>query len=133
MSTVHWLPKSRPALAVLALSLFAVAMCAAPRLQGNAAPPQAGLLPGKVLLENDRVLVIEGLAVPNQPGAMHKHALAALVVCIEGAKMKETLPDGSTQTYERKPGDVMWREAGLVHSETNLGQTRLRVIAVQLK
>ncbi len=133
MSAVKWLTKSRTALAVLALALFAVAVCAAPHRQANAPPPQAGLLPGKVLLENDHVVVIESLTAPKEIGAMHKHALAALVVCVEGAKMKETLPDGSTRTFDRQPGDVMWRDAGLEHSEANIGPTRLRVVAVQLK
>ena len=94
---------------------------------------QAGLPRGKVLLENDRVLVVEGTLAPGEATGMHKHPLPAVVICIEGGTLKETFPDGTTRTYERKTGDMAWRQKDFQHDEINVGQTRERVIAVQLK
>ncbi len=86
-----------------------------------------------MLLINDRVEVVEGTLAPGAVAGMHKHTLAAVVIFVEGATIKETLPDGTTRTYERKPGEVAWRDASFQHDETNVGQSRMRVIVVQLK
>ena len=115
----------RPSVASTILAAAAVAVVAAPQ--------KPGLPGGKMLLENDRIVVVEGIVAPGDVNRMHKHELRSVVVCIEGATIKETLPDGRTRTYGRKPGDVAWRDAGLLHEELNVGETRLRVIAVQLK
>lgn len=96
-------------------------------------PPQAGLQRGKVLLENDRVLVVEGTIAPGETTGMHKHALPTVVICLEGGTLREVLPGGDANTYERKAGEVVWRDKDFLHNETNIGKSRLRVIAVQLK
>lgn len=115
----------RPALALVFLALSVAAV--------SGGPQQLGIPGGKVLLENDRVVVVEATLAPGATSRMHKHALPAAIVCLEGATIKETLPDGRTRTYERRSGEVAWRDAGIQHDEANVGQTRLRVIAVQIK
>lgn len=126
----------RTLLALLILSLGAAAVGATSRgdpARAQSAPQQPGRLRGKPLLENDRVVVVEAGIEPGATAGMHRHGLATVIVCLQGATIKETYADGSTRTFERKAGDVIWREAGFQHDETNVGQTRLRVVAVQLK
>ncbi len=115
----------RPLLAsgVLVVSVAAVA----------AAPQQQRAPFGKVLLSNDRVEVVEGILTPGQAVGMHRHTLAAVVLFLEAATIKEALPGGHTEIHERKAGEVLWREAGFQHDEANVGKSRMRVVVVQLK
>lgn len=117
----------RSALTLLAIAALAVAAGSPP------GAPQAGLQRGRVLLENDHVVVVEGTIGPGEVTGMHTHELPAVVVCIEGSTLKETLPDGTTRNVTRTPGEVVWRDKSFRHDETNTGEKTLRVIAVQMK
>ncbi|HJY86295.1 MAG TPA: hypothetical protein VKE24_05600 [Candidatus Acidoferrales bacterium] len=113
---------------LVTFSVLVVSVAAAAAL-----PQQQGAPLGKVLLSNDRVEVVEGILTPGQAVGMHRHTLAAVVLFLEGATIKEELPDGHTEIHERKPGEVVWREAGFEHNEANVGKSRMRVVVVQLK
>ncbi len=130
MRTPTW---KRPLLLFTILAIAAGAVGAVPRrMQSQGGPVRIGV-GGKVLLENDWVKVVEGGIAAGEAAGLHRHNLATVVVVLEGATIEETLHTGGTATFDRKPGDVIWRDAGLQRDEFNLGRTRLRVIAVQLK
>jgi mannose-6-phosphate isomerase-like protein (cupin superfamily) len=126
----------RPFSSVAILVLGAAAVIAAPHrgagfAKGSIQKPEPRGV--RRLLENDRVQVLEAIIPPGEEAGVHTHSQPTVIVVVEGATIRETLSDGQTRTEERKPGDVLWRAAGFQHNETNLGKTRLRAIAVQLK
>jgi beta-alanine degradation protein BauB len=85
----------------------------------------------KVLLENDRVRVLEVQQKPGEKAAMHSHP-ASLVYSLSSSKAKFTAPDGKTTESELKAGAVNWREAE-THAIENVGTTDSRVLVIELK
>ena len=85
----------------------------------------------KVLLENDRVRVLEVQQKPGEKSAMHSHP-ASLVYPLSSGKTKFTSPDGKTTEGELKAGAVNWREAE-THAVENVGTTDSRVLVIELK
>jgi quercetin dioxygenase-like cupin family protein len=85
----------------------------------------------KVLLENDRVRVLEVRQKPGEKGAMHSHP-ASLVCPLTTSKAKFTAPDGKTTEGELKAGEVTWREAE-THAVENVGTTESHVLVIELK
>ncbi len=73
----------------------------------------------KVLLENDRVRVLEYQIKPGKKDAMHSHP-ANIVYSITPGKFMFTLPDGKTMVRELKAGGVLFLEAE-THSTENMG------------
>ncbi len=73
----------------------------------------------KVLLDNDRVRVLEYQIKPGKKDAMHSHP-AYIVFSITPGKFMFTLPDGKTMVRELKAGGVMFLEAE-THSTENMG------------
>ena len=85
----------------------------------------------KVLLENDRVRVLE---VRHQPGvkeAMHSHP-AYISYYLDATKVKVTTPDGKTVEKERKAGDVQFNEP-VTHALENVGTNEQHVLVIELK
>src|SRR5690349_16488124 len=64
----------------------------------------------KVLLENDKVRVLEFRARPGQSEPMHSHP-AMTVYDLSGGRFRLTTPDGKTETLESKPGTAAWSAA----------------------
>ena len=85
----------------------------------------------KVLLENDRVRVLEVRQKPGEKGAMHSHP-ASLICPLSTSKAKFTSPDGKTTESELKAGEVTWREAE-THAVENVGTTDSQVLVIELK
>ena len=86
----------------------------------------------KVLLENDRVRVLEVQQKPGEKLAMHSHP-AYLVYSLSLGKAKFTSPDGKTIEGElNKAGAVNWHEAE-THAVENVGTTDSRVLVIELK
>jgi quercetin dioxygenase-like cupin family protein len=85
----------------------------------------------KVLLENDRVRVLEYVSKPGDKEAMHSHP-ANLLYMLSGATVKFTLPDGKTTESQLKAGEVGWREAE-THAVENVGNTDAHVLIIELK
>ena len=85
----------------------------------------------KVLLENDRVRVLD---VQHQPGGkepMHSHP-AYVAYALTNLTMKVTSPDGKTVVKERKAGEVNWGEP-VTHAIENVGTTEFHMLVVELK
>jgi len=85
----------------------------------------------KVLLENDRVRVLEFRLKPGEKDPMHSHP-SMIVYFLSSFKLKFTLPDGKTTDAEGKPGGVLWSEA-VTHAPENVGTTEAHVLVVELK
>ena len=85
----------------------------------------------KVLLENDRVRVLDVQTKPGEKLAMHSHP-ASLVYSLSSGKTKFTSPDGKTTEVEGKAGGAIWREAE-THASENVGTTDLHVLIIELK
>ena len=85
----------------------------------------------KVLLENDRVRVLE---VRHQPGVkepMHSHP-AYISYFLDATKVKVTTPDGKTTVRDRKAGEIQFSEP-TTHALENIGTTEQHVLVVELK
>ena len=85
----------------------------------------------KVLLENDAVRVLEYRLKPGEKEPMHSHP-AGIVYVLSGAKLKVTLPDGSTEVRSAATGETIWREP-TKHALENVGETEAHAIAIDLK
>ena len=84
----------------------------------------------KVLLDNDRVRVLEYRAAPGEKTPMHSHP-DYVTYNFDGGKTTFTYPKGKPVVATSKAGEVMWHKA-----ETHAGQvgdTELHVLIVELK
>jgi quercetin dioxygenase-like cupin family protein len=86
----------------------------------------------KVVLENDRVRVIDYHLKPGQREPMHSHPRGAVVYFFTGAKMRTTLPDGKTNEGSSREGEVVWRDP-VTHRAENIGDTEVHTLVVEPK
>ena len=85
----------------------------------------------KVVLENDRVRVLEYRDSPGQRTSPHHHS--DFVLCALSAfKRKFVLADGKEAAREVLPGQVAWSKAHS-HIGENVGTTDTHVLIVELK
>jgi len=85
----------------------------------------------KVLLENDRVRVLDVRMKPGGMSSMHSHP-AYVIYSLANAKVKFTSPGGESAEVEIGAGQALWREAES-HAVDNLGSTEVHVMLVELK
>lgn len=85
----------------------------------------------KVLLDNDRVRVLEYRLKAGEKEPMHSHP-AGVVYVLGGAKLKFTYPDGRTEEKTATTGETIWREP-TTHAVENVGNTEAHAIAIDLK
>jgi quinol monooxygenase YgiN/quercetin dioxygenase-like cupin family protein len=111
------------------LSLFAVLFSAMPTLAQDPGP----LYPDnyKVLLENDRVRVLEFVLRKGAKENFHQHP-AAVTYVLAPFKIRFSFPDGTTRIREAKAGEVFYGDA-VVHSPENIGDTDARGILIEMK
>ena len=64
----------------------------------------------KVLLENDRVRVLDSLYKPGDKSAMHSHP-DIVGYMLGNGKAKFTMPDGQAMEIETKAGEALFMEA----------------------
>jgi len=124
MSVVRALPAALALLLSVAQGLSAQVPAGAdpvPRYPGNY----------KVLLENDRVRVLDFRLRRGDTEEFHSHPAHVLYV-LEPFKVRFRLPDGRTATREAKAGDVLFSDA-VTHSPTNIGTTDAHGILIELK
>jgi quercetin dioxygenase-like cupin family protein len=85
----------------------------------------------KVVLENERVRVLEYRDSPGQRTSPHHHP--DFVLCALSAfKRKFVLSDGREAVREVRPGEVAWGKAHS-HIGENAGSTDTHVLIVELK
>lgn len=85
----------------------------------------------KVLLENDRVRVLEVLIKPGDTSGWHSHP-ACVVYQLSDARVRFNLPEGKSREVESKRGDIVWSEGG-PHEVINVGPADDYGIIVELK
>ena len=84
-----------------------------------------------VAFENDQVRVLKVHYGPGEKSTMHSHP-NSVAVFLTDTKGKFTFPDGKSQDFTRKAGDVMSNDA-TVHLPENTGDKAFEVVVVELK
>ncbi len=85
----------------------------------------------KVLLENDRVRVLEFRSKPGEKIGMHSHP-DYFVYNFSAGKTKFTYPDGKTEEREAPAGAAIWRDAE-THASEYIGTGEAHALLVELK
>lgn len=84
----------------------------------------------QVVFENEHVRVVENLSSAGKTSPMHTHA-SMLIVSLDLARLKMTVPGGESFIVDLRPGQVMWMDDPEHAWEVLAGQ--LHVIAVEVK
>src|SRR5713226_5679230 len=85
----------------------------------------------KVLLENDRVRVLEYRGGPGVKAEMHSHP-DLVAVAISGGKVRFTLSDGQTQDADLGNGEAGFFDA-TDHMTENVGTSDIHIVLIELK
>ena len=85
----------------------------------------------RVVLENDRVRVLEARADPGAKTEMHTHPSQVAIAIIDG-RFRFSSPDGESVEVELKAGEVMYLDP-VEHTTEILGTKEAHVILVELK
>jgi len=95
-------------------------------------PVKAAAATHKVLLENDKVRVLD-IHVPARGRAlMHSHPTGYLAVALTDCRMKFSYPGGKSSEATLHAGDVVWSDP-VTHSAENLGPSECHVLNVEPK
>jgi quercetin dioxygenase-like cupin family protein len=93
----------------------------------------------EILLENDRVRVLDTRLAPGERTPVHTHASSAALYVMSWSDFLRRDADGDiivdSRTWERQPvvGEALWLPPLPPHSVENVGTAELRLIAVELK
>jgi hypothetical protein len=85
----------------------------------------------KVLLENERVRVIDDMVPAGAKVGMHSHS-EYVVYPLSSYRMKFTFPDGTTRIVDVQEGTARY-SPGIVHAEENIGGTDAHALLVEIK
>lgn len=85
----------------------------------------------KVLLENDRVRVLDFQLKKGAREDFHAHP-AAVTYVLTPFKIRFTFPDGSTRIREAKVGEVFYGDV-LTHASENIGDTDAHGLLIEMK
>jgi len=94
-------------------------------------PTQSSPKNYKLLLENDKVRVMEMRVAAGETDNEHSHR-DETVYFIKGGKARIHLPSGEKPELEIPDGHVMWHEAW-THRVENIGSTEIYAIIVEPK
>ncbi len=86
----------------------------------------------KVLLDNDRVRMLDARLQPGQKVAMHSHP-ANTVYYLTDCKLRVTTPDGKDQIAEPKADTAIWRGGETKHAVENVGTAECHLVQTELK
>jgi quercetin dioxygenase-like cupin family protein len=93
----------------------------------------------RVLLENDRVRVLDALVKPGETVPLHTHKWPSAVYIISSDDFIRLDANGSVVADSRKmdinsePGTVIWLPPLETHSVRNVGEKETRAIVFELK
>ncbi len=85
----------------------------------------------KVEFENDQVRVLRITYGPGEKSVMHWHP-GAIAVNLTDNTFQMHAPDGTSEDYNSKQGEVSWTEA-VTHLPENLGDGTAEVILIEFK
>jgi len=97
-------------------------------MQNSDTPTSIG---SRIILDNDRVRVLELRLKPGQKESMHSHP-QFLVYVLNSAKMRMTSSLGEVKEVELERGQLIWGEP-LSHAGENIGSTELHELIIELK
>jgi len=86
----------------------------------------------KLLMENEKVRVLDIRLKPGEKAPMHNHPNDHVVYVMNDARFKLTFSSGKAGEFDLKAGQTMWMEAGS-HATENIGTTDGHNIVVELK
>ncbi len=86
----------------------------------------------KLLMENERVRVLDIRLQPGEKAPMHNHPNDHVVYVMNNAKFKLTFPDGKSNEVDLTEGQTVWMEAGS-HETENIGTSEAHNLVVELK
>jgi hypothetical protein len=86
----------------------------------------------KVLLENDRVRVLDFHSKPGEKIGMHSHPAVVAYSIAGSGKTKFTSPDGKTTERPITVGQAFWRDAE-THASEYIGTGETHTLLVELK
>jgi beta-alanine degradation protein BauB len=86
----------------------------------------------KLLMENDKVRVLDILLKPGEKAPMHNHPSDHVVYVMANTRFKLTFPDGKVNEVDLKTGQTLWMEAGS-HATENIGNVAGHNLVVELK
>jgi quercetin dioxygenase-like cupin family protein len=84
----------------------------------------------KVILDNDKVRVIELTVAPEGSTGLHSHG-DHIVYFLTAGEAKQTT-DGKTTITPRKPGEILW-SGPVTHETVNGGKAETRTLIIELK
>ena len=93
----------------------------------------------KVLLENDRVRVLEAWVLPGDTVPVHTHRWPSVGQIVASSDFVRYNPEGEVVLDSRDgrrqslAGSIFWASALTPHSLKNVGTQELRVIVVEIK
>lgn len=85
-----------------------------------------------LLMENEKVRVMDMRLKPGQKSPMHNHPSDHVVYVFKDVKLKLSFPDGKSDEFELKAGQVLWMDAGS-HETENIGVTEGHNLVTELK
>ena len=86
----------------------------------------------KLLMENEKVRVMEMQLKPGQKSPMHNHPNDQVVYIFKDAKFKLSFPDRNSDEFPLKKGQVLWIKAG-PHETENIGRTEGHNLIIESK
>jgi quercetin dioxygenase-like cupin family protein len=84
-----------------------------------------------VMLENDKVRVLEVKIKPGEKEAMHTHPATVHIEMVP-TKVKIGYPDGKSVELEGKKGEAIW-VGPVKHTVENIGDTEIHAYIIELK
>src|SRR3979411_1808074 len=92
-----------------------------------------GPIGDKIVFENEFVRVWSLALDPGQRQPWHQHLLPYLIVPLTEGKNEMTFDDGRVRETREKPGEVIWREAGIPHELLNCSDWQYRNVLIEIK
>lgn len=86
----------------------------------------------KLLMENEKVRVLDIFLRPGEKAPMHNHPSDHVVYVMADTKLKLSFPDGKTNEVDLKTGQTLWMEAGS-HATENIGTGEAHNLVIELK
>ena len=85
----------------------------------------------KVVLDNDKVRVIQLEIAPGGKTGMHSHG-DNIVIYLTGGDATQTTADGTSKSRHTRDGEVIW-SGPVTHDTVNTGKNAVKVLVVELK
>jgi len=87
----------------------------------------------KVLLDNERVRILEYHLKPGEREKLHTHHRLTFVYSLNAATYEDIPKNGTVRTVSVKAGEVGMRQAEYTHMMNNTGKTEIASVVFELK